>query len=363
MGRGLARAGHRLPDPGRRRSSSSARQLAGDDGGAIPELLIMRFEREARAQPLRSTSSAHGAALRLRRSPRNGRLYYVMELLDGSRPRFPGSGSTGRSRRSGSSHLLRPGLRGASGPRPLRTVWCTATFKPGEMWWSGRAGTTFDFRQGARLRAGSSSTALEVRGKGRHQPQRRGQLERHAGLHGAGGGASAPTDHTDPPGRPVRAWACVAYWLLTGTMVFEGAKPHAGHDEARPGGAENGPSDRGRSAHPRLRSCGSRHGNAWRRTRPGGPAERGGREQPVGRGFRCPSVWTAERGREQWWGAANRPKGGDGAFPRRMCSCRRKGRELRIGPRVRAAGSPASAGNLTKLVNPRQIVTHAPQSA
>jgi hypothetical protein len=90
------------------------------------------------------------------------------------------------------------------------------------------------FGQGARPQAGQAREP-PPHGPGCREPQRRGQLERHARLHGAGGGARRHRHRS--PGGPVRAGLC----RLGAPHRHDGlrrGKPRAGDDSARPGGAE-----------------------------------------------------------------------------------------------------------------------------
>ena len=240
--------------------------MAGD-----PELLVRRFEREARATA--ALTSPHTVQLYDFGVTEDGRLYYVMELLDGldldTLVRQHGPLPAERV-----VHLLRQvcsALQDAHGNGLVHR-----DIKPANVVVS-RAGTTFDFvkvldfglvKLDSARSADKDAIKLSAEGSWSGTP---GYMAPEVVL------GAADTDHRVD----LYALGCVAYWLLTGKMVFEGENAHAGDDAARPGGAEAAVAA-GRSAHP-GRARGSRHGV------PGegpGPAsgERGGRERAVGRG-------------------------------------------------------------------------------
>jgi eukaryotic-like serine/threonine-protein kinase len=143
---------------------------------------------------------------------------------------------------------------------------------------------------------------------------------------------AADTDHRVD----LYALGCVAYWLLTGTMVFEGENAMqvmVQHVQAEP----KRPSDRVDLPIPPaleelVMECLEKD-----------PARRPASAEVVSERLGAvplTSVWTAERA-EQWW-AMHRPKPGD-ARPAADVLLSHEGRELRIGPRVRAATRPPAA--------------------
>ena len=132
------------------------------------------------------------------------------------------------------------------------------------------------------------------------------------------------------------ALGCVAYWLLTGMMVFEGENPmqvmmkHAQAEPKRPSDRVDLPIPAALEA--LVMECLEKD-----------PARRPASAEVMRNRLDAvplPSVWTAERA-EQWW-AMHRPKPGD-ARPAADVLLSHEGRELRIGPRVRAAARPPAA--------------------
>jgi eukaryotic-like serine/threonine-protein kinase len=127
------------------------------------------------------------------------------------------------------------------------------------------------------------------------------------------------------------ALGCVAYWLLTGTMVFEGEtamQVMIQHVQAEP----KRPSHRTEQPIPApleelVMDCLAKD-----------PARRPASAEVVSDRLDAvplTSAWTAERA-EQWW-AMHRPRPRD-ARPVADVLLSHEGRELRIGPRVRPRG-------------------------
>ena len=239
----------------------------------------------------------------------DGRLYYVMELLDG---------------------LDLDGLVRQHGPLPaervvhlLRQV-CAALqdahgnglvhrdIKPANVVVS-RAGTTFDFVKVLDFglvkldspRAGKDAINLSAEDSWSGTP---GYMAPEVVL------GAADTDHRVD----LYALGCVAYWLLTGTMVFEGENAmqvmmkHAQAEPKRPSDRIDLPIPAALEA--LVMECLEKD-----------PARRPASAEVVRNRLDAvplPSEWTAERA-EQWW-AMHRPIPGD-ARPPRMCCCRTKG--------------------------------------
>jgi serine/threonine-protein kinase len=138
---------------------------------------------------------------------------------------------------------------------------------------------------------------------------------------------AANTDHRVD----LYALGCVAYWLLTGTLVFEGEtamQVMIQHVQAEP----KRPSERTDRPIPAalkdlVLECLAKD-----------PARRPASAEAVSERLGAvplTSMWTAERA-EQWW-AMHRPRPRD-ARPVADVLLSHEGHELRIGPRVRARG-------------------------
>ena len=292
-----------------------------------PELLLRRFEREARATA--ALKSPHTVQLYDFGATEDGRLYYVMELLDGldldSLVRQYGPLPAERA-----VHLLRQvcsSLQDAHGNGLVHR-----DIKPANVVVS-RAGTTFDFAKvldfglvklesaaagaanGAAAAEGGDAVKLTSEGSTSGTPAFMAP-EVVLGV--------AETDHRVD----LYALGCVAYWLLTGKLVFEGGSAvevmfHHAHTEPA------APSKRSGIAVPApleelVMQCLEKD-----------PARRPASAEAVG--LRLDAVplessWTAERA-ERWW-AMHRPVPAD---VRRVAEVlmSQEGRELRIGPRVR----------------------------
>ena len=295
--------------------------MAGDS-----ELLMRRFEREARATA--ALKSPHTVQLYDFGATEDGRLYYVMELLDG---------------------LDLDTLVRQLGPLPaervvrlLRQV-CAALqdahgnglvhrdIKPANVVVS-RAGTTFDFvkvldfglvKLDSPRGAGKDAINLSAEDSWSGTP---GYMAPEVVL------GATDTDHRVD----LYALGCVAYWLLTGTMVFEGENPmqvmmqHAQAEPKRPSDRVDLPIPAALEA--LVMECLEKD-----------PARRPASAEVVRNRLDAvplPSVWTAERA-EQWW-AKHRPRP-QNARPAADVLLSHEGRELRIGPRVRAAARPPAA--------------------
>jgi serine/threonine-protein kinase len=314
-------------------------QLSGD-----PELLLRRFEREARATA--ALKSPHTVQLYDFGATDDGRLYYVMELLDGldldTLVRQYGPLPAERV-----VHILRQvcsSLHDAHGNGLVHR-----DIKPANVVVS-RAGTTFDFAKvldfglvkleaaepalsGAKGRRGSGADGQRVSGSagqsGRGSDQGSLALGKIAGTPAFMApevvlGVADTDQRVD-----LYALGCVGYWLLTGKLVFEGKNVvetmfHHAHTPAPR------PSTRTELVIPPqledlIMECLEKD-----------PARRPSSAEAVG--IRLDAVpletsWTVERA-EQWW-TAHRP-----AYARPVADLllSQEGRELRIGPRVRPRG-------------------------
>jgi serine/threonine-protein kinase len=296
--------------------------MAGD-----PELLVRRFEREARATA--ALTSPHTVQLYDFGVAEDGRLYYVMELLDGldldTMVKQYGPLPAERV-----VHILRQvcsALQDAHGNGLVHR-----DIKPANIVVS-RAGTTFDFVKvldfglvkldGARSAAGGGGTGsnavdLSAEGSWSGTP---GYMAPEVVL------GAADTDHRVD----LYALGCVAYWLLTGKMVFEGEHAlqvmmqHAQAEPTRPSQRVDRPIPP--ALEDRVMQCLEKD-----------PARRpAGAEVVRERLDAVPltTPWTAERA-EQWW-AEHLPRPRD-ARPVADVLLSHEGHELRIGPRVRPRG-------------------------
>jgi serine/threonine-protein kinase len=289
-------------------------QTAGD-----PELLLRRFEREARATA--ALKSPHTVQLYDFGATEDGRLYYVMELLDGldldTLVRQYGPVPAERV-----VHILRQvcsSLQDAHGNGLVHR-----DIKPANVVVS-RAGTTFDFAKVLDFglvkldtpgKAGDDAVKLTSDGSTSGTPA---FMAPEVVL-----GAS-DTDHRVD----LYALGCVAYWLLTGKLVFEGRNVvevmfHHAHTPAPR------PSTRSEQPIPApledlIMECLEKE-----------PARRPASAEAMSTRLDAVSVekpWTVERA-ERWW-ATHRPAG---ARPVADLLLSQEGRELRVGPRVRPRG-------------------------
>lgn len=291
--------------------------MAGDS-----ELLMRRFEREARATA--ALKSPHTVQLYDFGATEDGRLYYVMELLDGldldTLVRQYGPLPAERV-----IHILRQvcsSLQDAHGNGLVHR-----DIKPANVVVS-RAGTTFDFVKVLDFGLVKLDTA------------RRAEDDAVAKLSTEGSTSGTPafmapevvlgdavTDHRVD----LYALGCVAYWLLTGRMVFEGENAiqvmvhHAHTPPPRPSLRAEWPIPA--PLEDLLMECLEKD-----------PARRPPSAEVVSTRLNAvplTSAWTAERA-EQWW-ATHRPPPPDARAVADVLLSQ-EGREQRIGPRVRLRG-------------------------
>ena len=281
---------------------------------------MRRFEREARATA--ALTSPHTVQLYDFGVAEDGRLYYVMELLDGldleTLVREHGPLPAERV-----VHLLRQACAALAG-RPRATAWCTATSSR-RTWSSAGRGPTFDFvkvldfglvKLDGREGIDALDSAREDSWSGTP-----GYMAPEVVL------GAADTDHRVD----LYALGCVAYWLLTGKLVFEGENADAGDAPARAGGADAAVGAGGSGDSGGARGA----GHAVSGEGPCQPsAERAGMSDRLD-SLALAHVWTAERA-EQWW-ATHRPPAPD-ARPVAAVLLSQEGHELRIGPRLRPRG-------------------------
>ena len=289
--------------------------MAGDS-----ELLMRRFEREARATA--ALKSPHTVQLYDFGTTEDGRLYYVMELLDGldldTLVRQYGSLPAERV-----IHILRQvcsSLQDAHGNGLVHR-----DIKPANVVVS-RAGTTFDFVK-----------VLDF-GLVKLDTTRRAEDDAVAKLSTEGSTSGTPafmapevvlgdavTDHRVD----LYALGCVGYWLLTGKVVFEGTAMqvmvhHAQTPPQRPSLRVEGPIPA--PLEDLIMECLEKD-----------PTRRPPSAEVVSTRLNAvplSSAWTVERA-EDWW-ATHRPLPPD-ARPVADVLLSHEGRELRIGPRVRPA--------------------------
>jgi tRNA A-37 threonylcarbamoyl transferase component Bud32 len=291
-----------------------------------PELLVRRFEREARATA--ALTSPHTVQLYDFGVTEDGRLYYVMELLDGldldSLVRQHGPLPAERV-----VHLLRQVCSALQDAHANGLV--HRDIKPANVVVS-RAGTTFDFvkvldfglvKLDSARGADKDAITLSTEGSWSGTP---GYMAPEVVV------GAADADHRVD----LYALGCVAYWLLTGRMVFEGENAmqvmmqHVQAEPKRPSQRVDRPIPA--ALEDLVMECLEKP-----------PARRPASAEVVRNRLDAvplPSVWTAERA-EQWW-AMHRPKPGD-ARPVADVLLSHEGRELRVRPRA-AARPPAARG-------------------
>jgi serine/threonine-protein kinase len=289
--------------------------MAGD-----PEL-VRRFEREARATA--ALTSPHTVQLYDFGVAEDGRLYYVMELLDGldldTLVRQYGPLPAERA-----VHLLRQVCSALQDAHANGLV--HRDIKPANVVVS-RAGTTFDFvkvldfglvKLDSPGPPGADAVKLSTEGSWSGTP---GYMAPEVVL------GAADADHRVD----LYALGCVAYWLLTGRLVFEGESAMQvmmQHVQAEP----KRPSLRTEQPIPAaleelVMDCLEKE-----------PARRPASAEVISERLAAvplTSAWTEERA-EQWW-AMHRPRARD-ARPVADLLLSHEGHELRIGPRVRARG-------------------------
>ncbi len=291
-------------------------QMSGDPG-----LLLRRFEREARATA--ALKSPHTVQLYDFGATEDGRLYYVMELLDGldldTLVKQYGPLPPERV-----VHLLRQVCSSLQDAHVNGLV--HRDIKPANVVVS-RAGTTFDFAKVLDFGLVKLDTA-------RNSEDNAVNLS----TEGSAGGTPAfmapevvlgvaETDHRVD----LYALGCVGYWLLTGKLIFEGGSVvevmyhHAHTPPPRPSTRSELPIPA--PLEDLVVECLEKD-----------PARRPTSAEAVSTRLddvSLESAWTVERA-ERWW-AMHRPLPADA---RRVAEVllSQEGRELRIGPRARPRG-------------------------
>jgi eukaryotic-like serine/threonine-protein kinase len=285
-------------------------QISGD-----PELLLRRFEREARATA--ALKSPHTVQLYDFGRTEDGRLYYVMELLDGldldTLVRQYGPLPAERV-----VHILRQVCSSLQDAHQNGLV--HRDIKPANVVVS-RAGTTFDFAKVldfglVKLDSGGKADEDAVKLTAEDSTSGTPAFMAPEVVLGA-----TDTDHRVD----LYALGCVGYWLLTGKLVFEGRnvvevmfhhahtlprRPSTRSDLTIPAALEN-----------LIMDCLEKD-----------PAQRPASAEAVRTRLDAASLakpWTVERA-EHWW-ATHRPAD---RRPVADLLLSQEGRELRIGPRV-----------------------------
>jgi eukaryotic-like serine/threonine-protein kinase len=300
------------------------------------QLLLRRFEREARATA--SLKSPHTVQLYDFGSTEDGRLYYVMELLDGldldTLVRQYGPQPAERA-----VHLLRQVSASLQDAHQNGLV--HRDIKPANVMVS-RGGITFDFAKvldfglvklhDAGQPGSAAAGQANSRAAGQPGSGAAGQLTIEGSTSGTPAfmapevvlGAS-DTDHRVD----LYALGCVAYWLLTGKLVFNGRNAvevmfHHAHTSApRPSSKLELPIPA--PLEDLIMECLEKD-----------PVRRPESAKAVSirlAAIPLESAWTLERA-ERWW-ATHRPAD---TRPVAELLLSHEGRELRVGPRVRPRG-------------------------
>jgi eukaryotic-like serine/threonine-protein kinase len=286
-----------------------------------PELLLRRFEREARATA--ALKSPHTVQLYDFGATDDGRLYYVMELLDGldldTLVRQHGPLPAERV-----VHLLRQVCSSLQDAHVNGLV--HRDIKPANIVVS-RAGTTFDFVKVldfglVKLDAARNSVDDAVKLSTESSTSGTPAFMAPEVVLGV-----ADTDHRVD----LYALGCVAHWLLTGKLMFEGGSAvemmfrHAHAQPPRPSAMSELPIPA--LLEDLVMECLEKD-----------PARRPASAEAVSTrldSVPLESAWTLERA-ERWW-AKHRPLPADARRVAEMLLSQ-EGRELRIGPRVKPRG-------------------------
>jgi serine/threonine protein kinase len=297
-------------------------QMSGD-----PELLLRRFEREARATA--ALKSPHTVQLYDFGATEDGRLYYVMELLDGldldTLVRQYGPLPPERV-----VHVLRQVCSSLQDAHVNGLV--HRDIKPANVVVS-RAGTTFDFAKVLDFGLVKLDSAGKSESGGKAE-------DSDARLTTEGSTSGTPafmapevvlgvanTDHRVD----LYALGCVGYWLLTGKLVFGGRNAvevmfhHAHTPPPRPSTRSELPIPA--PLEDLIMECLEKD-----------PARRPASAEAVSSRLDAVSLespWTVERA-ERWW-EMHRPLPADARRAAEVLLSQ-EGRELRIGPRVRPRG-------------------------
>ena len=291
-------------------------QVSGD-----PELLLRRFEREARATA--ALKSPHTVQLYDFGATDDGRLYYVMELLDGldldTLVRQYGPLPPERA-----AHILRQVCSSLQDAHANGLV--HRDVKPANVVVS-RAGTTYDFVKVLDLGLVKIDTARIADNDAVKLTSDDSTSGTPAFMAPETVLGVADTDHRVD----LYALGCVAYWLLTGKLVFEGKNVvetmfHHAHTPA-PRLSTRSEIDVPPLLEDLVMECLEKD-----------PARRPLSAEAVSTrldALRLESGWTLERA-ERWW-AMHRPLPADARRAAEMLLSQ-EGRELRIGPRVRPGG-------------------------
>ena len=291
-------------------------QMSGD-----PELLLRRFEREARATA--ALKSPHTVQLYDFGATEDGRLYYVMELLDGldleTLVRQYGPLPAERV-----VHILRQVCSSLQDAHVNGLV--HRDIKPANVVVS-RAGTTFDFAKVLDFGLVKLDTARNAEDDAVNLSTEDSAGGTPAFMAPEVVLGVAETDHRVD----LYALGCVGYWLLTGKLIFEGGSVvevmfhHAHTPPPRPSTRSELPIPA--PLEDLVVECLEKD-----------PARRPTSAEAVSTrldAVSLESAWTVERA-ERWW-AMHRPLPADA---RRVAEVllSQEGRELRIGPRARPRG-------------------------